>query len=79
MEHASANHIAHPTTIYVRVDLIVPRLDGLLAKLFAPQCQAETVAAMAAASVLDRRLANRRTLLDGPNTERTGPKCPARR
>jgi site-specific DNA recombinase len=35
-EYALANKIMHPRNVYVREDVVVPKLDRLLARLFAP-------------------------------------------
>ncbi|WP_007507410.1 hypothetical protein [Pseudofrankia saprophytica] len=35
-EHARANHIDHPLTVYVREDAILPTLDAWLATAFDP-------------------------------------------
>jgi hypothetical protein len=52
-EYSIANHIEHPATIYLREDVVVPRLDVWLAKAFAPHRLNDTVAAIAAASAMD--------------------------
>lgn len=52
-EYSTANHVEHPPTVYLREDVIVPRLDAWLAKLFAPHRLAETVEALAGASEQD--------------------------
>jgi len=52
-EYATANHVKRPSTIYLREDLVVPRLDAWLAKAFAPHRLADTVAAITAASAID--------------------------
>jgi hypothetical protein len=52
-QYALANHIHHPRGIFLREDVVVPRIDAWLAKAFAPHRLAETVAAMAATSAQD--------------------------
>jgi hypothetical protein len=52
-QYALANHVQHPRGIFLREDIVVPRIDGWLAKAFAPHRLAETVAAIAAASAQD--------------------------
>ena len=52
-QYSTANHVEHPPTIYLREDVIVPRLDAWLAKAFAPHRLADAVAAMASASAGD--------------------------
>lgn len=52
-EYSTANHVEHPPTIYLREDVVVPRLDAWLAKAFAPHRLTDTVAAIAAASASD--------------------------
>jgi site-specific DNA recombinase len=49
-QYATANHIHHPRTIYLRQDAIIPKLDAWLATAFAPHNLSATVEAMAAAS-----------------------------
>ena len=52
-QYALANHIHHPRGIFLREDVVVPKLDAWLARAFAPHRLAETVAAMAAVSAQD--------------------------
>lgn len=52
-QYALANHVQHPRGIFLREDVVVPRIDVWLARAFAPHRVAETAAAMAAASAQD--------------------------
>ena len=52
-DYALANKITHPRNVYLREDVIVPRLDEWVARYFMPHRRAETVAAIVAAQQLD--------------------------
>ena len=52
-QYALANQVQHPRGLYLREDVVVPRIDASLGTAFAPHRIAETVAAMAAASAQD--------------------------
>jgi len=47
-EYALANKITHPRNVYLREDVIVPRLDRWLAELFAPEHIGQTIQALMA-------------------------------
>jgi hypothetical protein len=51
-EYALANKIKHPSNVYLREDVVVPKLDRLLAKLFAPSHIEKTLDALVAAQAV---------------------------
>ena len=46
-EYGLANHTEHPRSVYIRQDLIVPRLDQWLSRAFGPDQLTHTIRAMA--------------------------------
>ncbi|GGP97451.1 putative recombinase [Streptosporangium pseudovulgare] len=52
-EYALANRVVHPRNVYLREDVLVPRLDRWLGRLFAPHRVEETLNALVAAQLVE--------------------------
>jgi site-specific DNA recombinase len=66
-EYALTKEIAHPATVYVRQDEILPRLDNWLATVFDPANVNDTCALLASAGQTDQSTASR--VLDAATTK----------